>query len=82
MFKSIKEHPLMTSNCRVGRGVQNDPKASDVKGQIISKANYGILNSSKKRTNKFDFTTVISQVNLFLFVFLEEIEDTKETFRN
>ena len=78
MFKSIKEHPLMTSNCRVVRGVQNDPKSLNVKGQIISKANYGILNSSKKQRNKFDFTTVTSQVSFFL----EEIEDAKETFRN
>ena len=38
-----------------------------VKGQIISKANYGILNSSKKRTNKFDFTVMIPQINFFLF---------------
>ena len=47
-----------------------------IKSQIISKANYGILNSSKKQTNKFVFTTIV-------FVrFLEEIEDTKKTFRN
>ena len=38
------------------------------KGQIISKANYVILNSSKKRTKKFDFTTKIPQVDLFSFV--------------
>ena len=48
------------------------------KGQIISKANYGILNSSKKRTNKFVFTTM----RLVFVRFLEEIEDTKKTFRN
>ena len=35
------------------------------KGQIISKANYG----SKKRTIKFDFTTMIPQVDLFLLFF-------------
>ena len=34
--------------------------------------------SSKKRTNKFNFTTVI----LVFVRFLEEIEDTKKTFRN
>ena len=27
---SIRERPLMTSDFRVGRGVQNDPKKSDV----------------------------------------------------
>ena len=38
--------------------------------------------SSKKRTNKFDFTTMITQVDLFSLCFLEEIEDIKKTFRN
>ena len=42
------------------------------KGQIISKANCQTVNSSKKRTNEFDFTTMRR-----VFVhFLEEIEDT------
>ena len=36
------------------------------------------MNSSKKRTNEFVFTTMQR-----VFVrFLEEIEDTKKTFRN
>ena len=48
------------------------------KGQIISKANCQAVNSSKKRTKEFVFTTVRR-----VFVrFLEEIEDTKKTFRN
>ena len=45
------------------------------KGQIISK---GFLVSSvsyKKQTKEFDFTTMIPQVDLFSFVFLEEIDD-------
>ena len=41
------------------------------KGQITSKANYGILNSSKKTTMQLVFVR-----------FLEEIEDIKKTFRN
>ena len=50
----------------------------DVKGQLISKANCQAVNSSKKRTNEFVFTTMRR-----VFVrFLEEIEDTKKTFRN
>ena len=53
-----------------------------VKGQLISKWFLGSSISSKKRTNEFDFTTMISQVDLFSFIFLEEIEDTKKTFRN
>jgi hypothetical protein len=48
------------------------------KGQIISKANYGILNSSKKGTKKFVFTTM----RLVFVRFLEEIEDTQKTFQN
>jgi hypothetical protein len=48
------------------------------KGQLISKANYQAVNSSKKRTNEFIFTTIQR-----VFVrFLEEIEDTKKTFQN
>ena len=48
------------------------------KGQLISKANCQAVNSSKKRTNEFVFTTMRR-----VFVrFLEEIEDTKKTFRN
>ena len=48
------------------------------KGQLISKANCQAVNSSKKRTNEFVFTTMRC-----VFVrFLEEIEDSKEAFRN
>ena len=48
------------------------------KGQLISKANGQAVNSSKKRTNEFIFTTMRC-----IFVnFLEEIEDTKKNFRN
>ena len=48
------------------------------KGQVILKVNYQALNSSKKRTNEFVFTTMRR-----VFVrFLEEVEDTKKTFRN
>ena len=48
------------------------------KGQLILKANCQAVNSSKKGTNEFIFTTMRS-----VFVrFLEEIEDTKKTFRN
>ena len=52
------------------------------KGQLIPKRLFVILHSPTKRTEKFDFTAMIPQVDLFSFVFLEEIEDTKNTFRN
>ena len=48
------------------------------KGQLISKANCQAVNSSKKRTNEFVFTSM----RRFFVRFLEEIEDTKKTFRN
>ena len=48
------------------------------KGQLISKANCQAVNSSKKRTNEFIFTSV----RRVFVCFLEEIEDTKKTFRN
>ena len=53
---------------------------SMAKGQIISKANYGILNSSKKRTSKFDFTTMIPQVDLFSLVFWRKLKTPKRHF--
>ena len=53
-----------------------------VKGQLISKGNCQAVNSSKKRTNEFDFTAMIPKVDLFFVRFLDEIEDTKKTFRN
>ena len=55
---------------------------STTKGQLISKCLFGIFNSPKKPTKKFEFTTMVPQVKLFLFVFWGRIEDTKKTFRN
>jgi hypothetical protein len=48
------------------------------KGQLISKANCQAVNSSKKQTNEFVFTTV----RRVFIRFLEEIEVNKKTFRN
>ena len=50
---------------------------STAKGQIISKGFLMSSISSIKRMKEFDFTTMIPQVDLFSFVFLEEIADTK-----
>ena len=50
----------------------------EVKGQLILKANCQAVNSSKKRTNEFIFTTM---QRVFVCC-LEEIEDTKKTSRN
>ena len=50
------------------------------KGQLISKGLFSILNSSKKRTKKFNLTKYSGRL---VFVhFLEEFEDTKKSFRN
>ena len=54
-----------------------------VKGQKMSKWFFSSrCFLQKKQTKEFNFTTMKPQVDLFLFVFLEEIEDTKKTFRN
>ena len=44
------------------------------KGQLISKGLFGILNSSKKRTKKFDLITMIPQVDLFSFGFWKNLK--------
>ena len=46
------------------------------KGQLILKANCQVVNSSKKQTNEFVFT---SMQHVFV-CFLEEIEDSKKAF--
>ena len=47
------------------------------KGQLISKANCQAVNSSKKRTNEFVFTTTRR-----VFVrFLDKIEDKKKSLK-
>jgi hypothetical protein len=50
----------------------------NAKGQLISKADCQVVNCSKKRTNEFVFTTM----RRVFIRFLEEIVDTKKTFRN
>ena len=52
-------------------GWMKNQKGRIAKGQLISKCLFGIFNSSKKRTKKFDFTTMATQVELFSFVFWE-----------
>ena len=47
-----------------------------IKGQLISKCLFGIFNFPKKRTKKFDFTTMVSQVCFRSF--FGRIEDTKK----
>ena len=51
------------------------------KGQLISKCLFGIFNSPKKRTKKFNFTTTIPQVDLFSFVFWEKLKTPKRHFK-
>ena len=54
---------------------------SRAKGQLISKGLFGILDSSKKRTKKFDLATMYDTSGRLVFVrFLEEFEDTKRHF--
>ena len=46
-----------------------------IKGQLISKCIFGIFNSPKKRSKKFDFTTMVIGTS-------SRIEDNKKTSRN
>ena len=56
------------------KGSAAAPEKLLAKGQLISKANCQAVNSSKKQTNEFIFTTMWR-----VFVcFLEDIEDTKK----
>ena len=59
--------------------LQNNHSVANTKGQITSKANCQDMNSSKKQTNVFVFTTSMGRV---FVCFLEEIEVNKKTFRN
>ena len=54
--------------------------ASD-KGQLISKCLFGIFNSRKKQTKKFDFTTMVPQVELFWLVFWEKWRHKKNILK-
>ena len=51
-----------------------------VKGYLISKGLFGILNSSKKRTKKINYYDTSGR--LVFDRFLEKFEDTEKTFRN
>ena len=68
-------------SCFLSKGSENGSNQNVkaiyyVKGQLISKANCQAVNSSKKGTNEFVFTTMQR-----VFVrFLEEIEDTDQKY--
>ena len=53
---------------------------SDAKGQLISKGLFGILNSPKKRTKKYDYTIMIPQVDFFSIVFWGKLKAPKRPF--
>ena len=48
------------------------------KVQLISKCLFGIFNSPKKWTKKFDSTTMVPQVELFSFIFWENWRHKKD----
>ena len=48
------------------------------KGQLISKCLFGIFNFPKKQTKQLDFTTMVPQVELFLFIFWENWRHQKD----
>ena len=60
--------------------VQGQDETDAYKAQLISKGLFDILNSSKKRRKKFNFTAMIPQVNLFSFVFWKKAKTPKKPF--
>ena len=64
-----------------GFGTAQIKTIASVKGQLILKLLFGIFNSPKKQTRKFDFTTMDLKLNCFR-LFFGRIEGTKKTFRN
>ena len=52
----------------------------NIEGQLISKWFFVVIDFLQKRMNEFDFTAMIPQVDLFSFVFLEEIDNPKNHF--
>ena len=54
----------------------------DVKGQLISKGLFGILNYSKKTNEQIQLNYYDTSGRIVFVRFLEEFEDTKKTLRN
>ena len=71
---------MMSNVLILGRLIQKLSNWQLTKGQLISKGLFGILNCPKKRTKKFEFTTMIPQVDLFSFVFWEKLKTPKRHF--
>ena len=51
------------------------------KGQLISKCLFGVFNSPKNERKKFDFTTMIPQIDLFSLVFWVKLKTPKKHFK-
>ena len=60
--------------------VQGQDETDAYKAQLISKGLFDILNSSKKRRKKFNFTSMIPQVDLFPLIFWEKLKTQKRHF--
>ena len=50
------------------------PRSINFEGRDI----YGFSDSSKKRTKKFDFRTIILQIELFSFIFWKNLGHQKD----
>ena len=48
------------------------------KGQLISECLFGIFNSHKKQTKKFDFITMVPKVKFISFIFWENLRHQKD----
>ena len=76
-------HELRQHFCKKGEGdwkMEKNLWRTGTKGQLILKGLFGIFNSSKKRTEKFDLTTIVPQVDLFSFIFWKNLKTPKIHF--
>ena len=69
-------HAWLCTSCSI-----QPPPPPLAKGQLISKCLFGIFNSPKKRTKKFNFTTILPQVKLFSLVFWENWRHQKDILK-
>ena len=59
---------------------KNNDFMQPFKGHLISKWFFGVVDFLQKRTNEFDFTTMIPQVDLFSFAFWNRLKTPKRHF--
>ena len=75
----LRFHEIVVKHKLIANEIKESSKLSNhTKGQLISKCLFGIFNSPKKQTKKFNFTTMVPQVELFSFFFWENWRHKKD----